>query len=55
MTPPLTTIDVSKKQIGYLAISALDDLIRSSEPWPPVKILVGANLIVRESVADKRP
>jgi LacI family transcriptional regulator len=53
MTPPLTTIDVSKKQIGYLAISALDDLIRSSEPWPPVKILVGAKLIVRESVADK--
>lgn len=54
MSPPLTTIDVSKKQIGYLAIGALDDLIRSSEPWPPVKILVGAQLIVRDSVAAKR-
>ena len=54
MAPPLTTIDVSKKQIGYLAISVLDDLVRSSEPWPPVKILVGAQLIVRESVAAKR-
>jgi LacI family transcriptional regulator, galactose operon repressor len=53
MTPPLTTIDVSKKRMGYLAIRVLDDLIRSSEPWPPVKILVGANLIVRESVAAK--
>ncbi|MDB5437603.1 MAG: helix-turn-helix family protein [Caulobacteraceae bacterium] len=53
MTPPLTTIDVSKKQIGYLAIGILDDLVRSSEPWPPVKVLVGAQLIVRESVAAK--
>jgi LacI family transcriptional regulator len=54
MAPPLTTIDVSKKQIGYLAISVLDDLVLSSEPWPPVKILVGAQLIIRESVAAKR-
>jgi LacI family transcriptional regulator len=54
MAPPLTTIEVSKKQIGYLAISVLDDLVRSSEPWPPVKILVGAQLIVRESVAANR-
>lgn len=51
VTPPLTTIDVSKKQIGYLAIGILDDLVRSSEPWPPVKVLVGAQLIVRGSVA----
>lgn len=50
MAPPLTTIDVSKKQIGYLAIRALDDLIRATEPWPPVKTLVGAQLIVRDSV-----
>jgi LacI family transcriptional regulator len=54
MAPPLTTIEVSKKQIGYLAISVLDDLVRSSEPWPPVKILVGAQLIVRDSVTAKR-
>jgi LacI family transcriptional regulator len=54
MTPPLTTIDVSKKRIGYLAISVLDDLVLSSEPWPFVKILVGAQLIVRDSVAAKR-
>jgi hypothetical protein len=51
---PMSSVDVSKKQIGYLAISVLDDLVRSSEPWPPVKILVGAQLIVRESVAAKR-
>ena len=54
MEPPLTTVDVSKRQIGYLAISALDDITRSPEPLPPVKILVVANLIVRESVANKR-
>lgn len=54
MTPPLTTIEVSKKQIGYLAIGILDDLVRSSEPWPPVKVLVGAQLIVRQSVAARR-
>lgn len=54
MAPPLTTIDVSKRQIGYLAIGILDDLARSSEPWPPIKVLVGAQLVVRESVAARK-
>ena len=54
MIPPLTTIDVSKTQIGYLAVGVLDDLARSSEPWRPVKVMVGAQLIIRESVASKR-
>ena len=50
MDPPLTTIDVSKRKIGQLAISVLDDQIRSSERQPAIKILVGANLVVRNSV-----
>jgi LacI family transcriptional regulator len=50
MDPPLTTIDVSKQKIGYLAVRLLDELIRSSEKQAAVKILVGANLIVRDSV-----
>lgn len=49
MDPPLTTIDVSKRKIGYLAITILDDLINASELQPPVKILVGADLVVRSS------
>jgi LacI family transcriptional regulator len=49
MEPGLTTIDVSKRKIGYLAVTVLDDLIAAAEPQPPVKILVGAELILRAS------
>ena len=52
MDPPLTTIEVSKRKIGYLAITILDDLINASEQQPSVKILVGADLVVRAS--DRR-
>ncbi len=51
MEPPLTTIDVSKSKIGYLAIRLLDELIDADEKQPAVKILVGANLVTRDSVA----
>lgn len=50
MEPPLTTIEVSKQKIGYFAVRLLDELIKSSEKEHAVKILVGANLIVRDSV-----
>ena len=49
MEPGLTTIDVSKRKIGYLAITILNDLIGAAEPQPPVKILVGADLVLRAS------
>lgn len=52
MEPPLTTIDVSKRKIGYLAITILDDMINASESQPSVKIMVGADMIVRSS--DRR-
>ena len=54
MDPPLTTIDVSKRKIGNLAITLLAEQINSRVSGPAVKILVGADLIVRNSVA-KRP
>jgi LacI family transcriptional regulator len=47
--PALTTIDVSKRKIGYLAVTVLDDLINASDDQPAVKILVGARLIARAS------
>ena len=49
LKPGLTTIEVSKRKIGYLAISVLADLIAAAEPQPPVKILVGADLVLRAS------
>ncbi|WP_348752313.1 LacI family DNA-binding transcriptional regulator [uncultured Aquincola sp.] len=52
MDPPLTTIDVSKRQIGYQAIKLLDDLVRATDRAPAVKIMVGANLVERASVAS---
>ncbi|MDR6955364.1 LacI family transcriptional regulator [Ancylobacter sp. 3268] len=53
MEPALTTIDVSKRKIGDLAVTVLDDLIHAAEPQPPVKILVGARLVTRAS--DRGP
>lgn len=53
MDPPLTTIDVSKRKIGNLAITVLAERIRSQVREPAVKILVGAELVVRKSVALK--
>lgn len=53
MEPSLTTIDVSKRKIGNLAVTVLDDLINASEIQPPVKILVGAELIARSSDEGK--
>jgi LacI family transcriptional regulator len=47
--PALTTVEVSKRKIGYFAVTVLDDLIRSSEPQPFVKIQVGAELVLRQS------
>jgi LacI family transcriptional regulator len=47
--PTLTTIDVSKRKIGYLAVTILDDLINSAESQPAVKMLVGADLVLRAS------
>lgn len=49
MDPGLTTIEVSKRKIGYLAVTMLDDLIQSAEPQPAVKIQVGAELVLRGS------
>ena len=55
MEPALTTIDVSKTKIGYLAIRLLDELIHAQETQPAVKILVGAQLVARDSVAQRPP
>ena len=37
------------KLLAVLAVTVLDDLIAAAEPQPPVKILVGAELILRAS------
>lgn len=53
MEPALTTIDVSKRKIGNLAVTVLDDLLNAADQPPPVKILVGARLVARAS--DRGP
>ena len=50
--PPLTTVQVSKKEIGAMALSLLRDRILK-EDRPPVKVQIGGGLIVRESVRDR--
>ena len=53
--PSLTTIEVSKRKIGYLAVTILDDLINAAESQPSVKMLVGADLVLRGSDARDAP
>ncbi|HET7839251.1 MAG TPA: LacI family DNA-binding transcriptional regulator [Rectinemataceae bacterium] len=47
--PPLTTIQVSKAQIGRTAIQLLQTRIRSEADEPPSKVLIGGRLVVRQS------
>jgi LacI family transcriptional regulator len=48
--PPLTTIQVSKAQIGRMAMQLLATRIRTNIQAPPVKVLIGGQLVVRQSV-----
>ncbi len=48
--PALTTIEVSKRQIGRLALRILHDRMRAPGPLPTVKPLLSGELVERESV-----
>jgi len=48
--PPLTTVQVSKAEIGRMAVQLLVGRIRSENAAPPVKVLVGGRLVERQSV-----
>jgi len=52
--PPLTTMQVSKAQIGRMAIQLLATRMRSETGSPPVKVLIGGSLVERKSVRDLR-
>ena len=48
--PPLTTMQVSKAQIGRMAVQLLVSRLRSDTGMPSVKVLIGGKLIERRSV-----
>lgn len=48
--PPLTTIQVSKAQIGRMAVQLLTERIHAEVQGPAVKVLIGGKLIERQSV-----
>ena len=48
--PPLTTIQVSKAQIGGMAVQLLVSRLRGDADRPSVKVLIGGKLIERSSV-----
>jgi LacI family transcriptional regulator len=50
--PPLTTIRVSKAEIGRMAVQLLATRLRSDAMAPPVKALIGGQLVERRSVSD---
>lgn len=49
-TPPLTTINVEKQNIGELAMNMLINRIESKKSIPLMKVSIGTTLIIRESV-----
>ncbi|HET9598766.1 MAG TPA: LacI family DNA-binding transcriptional regulator [Anaeromyxobacteraceae bacterium] len=48
--PPLTTVQVSKAEMGRTAVQLLVGRISGENTAPPVKVLVGGRLVERESV-----
>jgi LacI family transcriptional regulator len=48
--PPLTTMQVSKAQIGRMAIQLLVSRLRGDADMPSVKVLIGGKLVERYSV-----
>jgi len=50
MDPPLTTMKVSQRQIGQMAIRLILDRINRTFSVPSIKISIGGELIPRESV-----
>jgi len=48
--PPLTTIQVSKAQIGRMAAQLVASRIRGEADLPSVKVLIGGKLVERQSV-----
>ncbi|MFZ4618627.1 MAG: LacI family DNA-binding transcriptional regulator [Rectinemataceae bacterium] len=50
--PPLTTMQVSKSQIGRMAVQLVSTRIRNGAGTPPVKVLIGGRLVERQSVRD---
>jgi len=53
MNPPLTTIKVSKHEIGKTAVRLIHNRIHGNPEAPPVKVLIGGELIIRDSVRPK--
>jgi DNA-binding LacI/PurR family transcriptional regulator len=52
MDPPLTTMEVSKKRIGELAMRLMDNKLEMDQGMPPVKITICGRLICRKSVKN---
>ena len=51
MMPPLTTMRVSRKSLGTLAVDLLMERLRHPE-WPPMHIKVDGRLVIRSSTAS---
>ncbi len=52
MEPALTTIRVSKRRIGKIAMQILNERIKSDTLFPPIKCVISGTLIERESVKN---
>jgi DNA-binding LacI/PurR family transcriptional regulator len=55
LDPPLTTMNVSKQQIGAMAAQLLIRRISHSEGAPTLKVSIGGKLVVRKSVQRLPP
>jgi DNA-binding LacI/PurR family transcriptional regulator len=52
--PPLTSINVSKQLIGRRAVMLLHERIKNGTGFPVEKIRISGELVLRESVRDRR-
>jgi LacI family transcriptional regulator len=52
MEPSLTTMQVSKKRMGEMAVQLLSMRVENEKSGPPMKIQIGGSLVVRGSVRN---
>jgi len=54
VVPPLTTVDIQRKEMGYIAAEKLIEFIENNNKYYPIKIVLPCKLVIRNSTQKKK-
>lgn len=54
VVPPLTTVDIQRKEMGYIAAEKLIEFIEDKNKYYPIKIVLPCKLVIRDSTLKKK-